>query len=592
MTSAFKQQFKKLFRENRTDFIFIVILMVVAGFIQASSILGLMPIVDFVINKDLESANQITKFVASLISRIYLPVNIFTLGLFYLFLVLFRSGVLAFQYYVTSKVHFKVMNQIIFQEYESIINASWRFFGAKKYGTLANTVVKETKNAGLAFEAMATMAVAMIITCFYIILATIISWQLILITLFLTVVVAAPTFLVGKYIYRIREIHTNAGNNFQGLVYDALNALKLIIGFSRRKETITGIKSTIETLAKTSVQFVMIRVFGNMLGEPLGLLLVVVSVFFGLNILKLEVSEMFVFLYAVNRMAQQVQIIIGQRNEFKAAEPSLQQIYSIKNEADKLKESEGGKKLGMFTEKIAFENVSFSYDGNKQVLDNISFTIPKGNMAAIVGPSGAGKSTLIDMIMGFYFAGSGSILVDDMSICEINLHSWRNTIGYIPQSAYLFNATLRENLLWAKKDATNEEVEQACELANATEFITTLDRKYDTILGERGVRLSGGQAQRVCLARALIKKPEILILDEATSSLDSHSERMIQKSIEYLSSKITIISIAHRLSTIKKANLIYHIEAGRIVEKGTFKELISLKDGFFSKAASCQGIYG
>ncbi len=589
MAITFKQQIVNLFRKNRFDFILIVALMLIAGFVQASSILGLMPIVDLVVSKDFENANQVTKFVVSLITDLSLPVNIITMGLFYFFLILSKSGVVAIQKYVTSKVHFRVMKQIIIDEYGSFVNASWRFFGTKKYGTLANTVVKETERVGLAFEALAAILAAVITGFSYIALAGFISWKLLLIVLILTIIVAAPTYLIGKSIYRIRKIHTDAYNSFQSLVYDTLNSLKLIVGFSKRKDTIQGIKSTIEIIAKTSVQFIMIRVFSGMIGEPLGIILVVVSVFVGLNRLNLDVAEMFAFLYAVNRLAGQVQLVISQRNELKGAEPSLQQIYSLKSEADELKEASGVEKIDTF-KKIIFSDVSFSYNNQKVVLNKISLIIPKEKMIAIVGPSGTGKSTLIDLIMGFYYPDSGSILVDSIPIQRINLHTWRNIIGYVTQQPFLFNATIRENLTWAKQDATEADIREACELANATEFIDTMDRNIDTVVGERGVRLSGGQSQRICLARALIKRPEILILDEATSSLDSHSELMIQKSIEYLSEKTTIISIAHRLSTIKNADYIYHMEAGKIIEEGTFAELVGVENGNFLKAARLQGI--
>jgi len=589
MNKILKQEVAKIFHEYRSDFMLVVALMLIAGFVQASSVLGLMPIVNFIVSKDLENANQVTKFVVSLITNLSLPVNIITMGGFYFFLILTKNGVGTIQKYVTAKVHFKVMKQIIFQEYASFVNAAWRFFGTKKYGTLANTVVKETEKVGLAFEAFASMLVALITAFFYIALAAFISWKLTSIILILTVIFAGPTYFFGKYISRIAKIHTDASNNFQSLVYDTLNSLKLIIGFSKRKDTIQRIKSTVETIAKTSVQFIMIRVFYSMTAEPLGIILVVASVFFGLNRLNLDIAEMFAFLYAVNRLAGEVQTVISHRNSLKRVEPSLLQIYLLKNEADELKEPLGIEKIDTFKE-IAFSDVSFSYNGKENVLNKIDLIIPKEKMVAIVGPSGTGKSTLIDLIMGFYYPDSGSILVDSTPIQKINLHSWRNTIGYVTQQPFLFNVTIRENLTWAKQDATEADIREACELANATEFIDAMDRKIDTVVGERGVRLSGGQSQRICLARALIKKPEILIFDEATSSLDSHSELMIQKSIEYLSGKTTIISIAHRLSTIRKADYIYHIESGKIVEEGTFAELLNVENGNFLKAAKLQGI--
>ena len=211
-------------------------------------------------------------------------------------------------------------------------------------------------------------------------------------------------------------------------------------------------------------------------------------------------------------------------------------------------------------------------------------------MVAVVGPSGSGKSTLIDLIMGFYFAQKGDLRIDKDNINEISLRDWRMLLGYIPQQPFLFNTSIRENLLWANNDARNSDVEYACRLANAEEFILNLDNKYDALVGEKGVKLSGGEAQRICLARALIKRPKVLILDEATSSLDSHSELLIKESIDNLAGETTIICIAHRLSTIQSADRIYHLEAGKIIEQGTFKELINSKESSFRKTAKLQGI--
>ena len=211
-------------------------------------------------------------------------------------------------------------------------------------------------------------------------------------------------------------------------------------------------------------------------------------------------------------------------------------------------------------------------------------------MVAVAGHSGSGKSTLIDLIMGFYFAHKGDLRIDKNNINDINLSDWRMLLGYIPQQPFLFNASIRENLLWANNDARDSDVKHACRLANAEEFILNLDNKYDALVGERGVKLSGGEAQRICLARALVRRPKVLILDEATSALDSHSELLIKESIENLAGETTIICIAHRLSTIQSADRIYHLQKGKIIEEGTFKELINSKEGSFRKTAKLQGI--
>ena len=310
----------------------------------------------------------------------------------------------------------------------------------------------------------------------------------------------------------------------------------------------------------------------------------------GINYIGLSLGTLFGFLYAVNRIVWQGQLIVAKKNELFASLPSFDQIYSLKEESDKAKESTGTRSIESLNESIQIKDLTFSYNNSEAILSNISVFINKGDMIAIVGPSGSGKSTLIDLIMGFQNAHKGSILIDNQDLKTIDLHSWREVIGYIPQQPFLFNASLKDNLIWAKENASNEDIKKACDLANATDFISQLDGGFDAILGERGVKISGGQAQRLCLARALLKDPKILILDEATSSLDSHSEKMIQSSIEYLSGNTTIISVAHRLSTIRQANNIYYLEGGRVQESGSFEELMSLEKGFFKTASKLQGL--
>ena len=286
----------------------------------------------------------------------------------------------------------------------------------------------------------------------------------------------------------------------------------------------------------------------------------------------------------------EAQLFILERTNVTASLPSFEQIGSLKKESELLKEKSTGKKITSFSSGIYLTDLSFSYNGKENTLSNININIPKGSMVAVVGHSGSGKSTLIDLIMGFYFSHKGDLRIDKDNINEINLSDWRMLLGYIPQQPFLFNASIRENLLWANNDARDSDVEYACRLANAEEFILNLNNKYDSLVGERGVKLSGGEAQRLCLARALIRRPKLLILDEATSSLDSHSELLIKRSIDNLVGETTIICVAHRLSTIQSADRIYHLQKGKIIEQGTFKELINSKESSFRKTAKLQGI--
>ena len=240
--------------------------------------------------------------------------------------------------------------------------------------------------------------------------------------------------------------------------------------------------------------------------------------------------------------------------------------------------------------KLQFNDVNFSYPGRKPALDSVSLEVKKGMMTALVGQSGAGKTTTVDLMLGLYQQSSGQILLDGKELAEYDINSYRQRIGYVPQDPQLFNTTVRENLLWSDPEASKQDIWHACSLANAEQFVRELPDQLETVLGDRGVRLSGGQRQRLALARAIIRKPDLLILDEATSSLDTESEKFIQQSIDRLAGELTIVVIAHRLSTIRNADYVYVLDNGKIAEEGSYQELMEKGDSCLSKMVTGQNL--
>jgi subfamily B ATP-binding cassette protein MsbA len=230
---------------------------------------------------------------------------------------------------------------------------------------------------------------------------------------------------------------------------------------------------------------------------------------------------------------------------------------------------------------VEMERVSFAYETRKEVLHDVSFKSEPGTVTALVGPSGAGKSTIIGLIAAFYVPSSGRVLVDGVDLSTVKLSSYRTQLGVVLQETFLFDGTIRENVAFARPDATDEEILAACHIARVDEFAETFENKYDTVVGERGIKLSGGQKQRVSIARAILADPRILILDEATSSLDSESEALIQEGLRYLMRGRTTFVIAHRLSTIRRADQILVVEAGKIIERGNHQTLYALNGRYY-----------
>jgi len=240
--------------------------------------------------------------------------------------------------------------------------------------------------------------------------------------------------------------------------------------------------------------------------------------------------------------------------------------------------------------RVEFADVSFSYDGSRTVLHDVSFVAEPGTVTALVGSSGSGKSTTIGLISAFHVPSKGKVTVDGIDLSSVRLDSYRTRLGVVLQESFLFDGTIRENVAFSRPDATEEEIMRACRIARVDEFAESFEDNYDTVVGERGVKLSGGQRQRISIARAILAEPRILILDEATSSLDSESEQMIQQGLSYLMQGRTTFVIAHRLSTIRRADQILVMEHGRIVERGTHEELYDLRGRYYDLYTKQHGL--
>lgn len=297
---------------------------------------------------------------------------------------------------------------------------------------------------------------------------------------------------------------------------------------------------------------------------------------------EMTIGEMFMYVAFTGMMAMpviEISAVGTQITEALAGLDRIREILNMKTEDDEDSQREA---LGTLRGEVEFEGVSFEYNENVPVLKNVSFKSPAGSTTALVGSSGSGKSTLISLVMNFNHPLSGKIKIDGRDLAGLKLRDYRRNLGVVLQDNFLFDGTIAENISFSRPHATRAEIEEAARIAHCDEFISGFEKGYETIVGERGVKLSGGQRQRIAIARALLADPKILILDEATSSLDSESEAMIQEGLRTLRQGRTTFVIAHRLSTIRSADQILVLEAGEIVERGSHDELIAL-DGRYKQ---------
>ena len=369
-----------------------------------------------------------------------------------------------------------------------------------------------------------------------------------------------------------------------GRLTESLGGVRVVKGYhaEEREEKVfsAGVQRLLDNVLKTLTATSLMSLSGAGL---MGLVSALIMEFGGHKVLSggMTLGQFFAFNVFLGLLVAPVFQIVAIGTQITEAITGLERTREILNETQEDADPRRTVKLDRITGYVAMEDVSFAYDSRKEVLHDVSFQSDPGTVTALVGPSGAGKSTIIGLIAAFYVPASGRVLVDGADLSTVKLDSYRTQLGVVLQETFLFDGTIRENVAFARPEAGEDEIMAACRIARVDEFAESFEKKYDTVVGERGVKLSGGQKQRVSIARAILADPRILILDEATSSLDSESEALIQEGLRYLMRGRTTFVIAHRLSTIRRAEQILVVEAGRIIERGTHESLYAAGGRYF-----------
>ena len=413
------------------------------------------------------------------------------------------------------------------------------------------------------------------------VIAFIRRWDLTLLSL---IVLPFSFIAIDKFGKKMKKISQKTQEQTAGLTVrltEAISGIKIIKAFMREDLHAEKFGAENRKFYSISIKGARTAEYSDLLHELITGIGLTGLMFYGLSLIhydKMTLGEFFSFSGAISLMLTPIKRIASSNNKLQQARAAADRLFEL---IDQEPAADGSMEIPTVRNGIAFNNVTFVYPGTKRkVLSNVNFQVQKGELVAIVGRSGAGKSTLMDLMLRFYRPASGKITIDGVNINNATSTSLRKNIGVVNQDIILFNETVRDNIKFGRLDATEEEVIEAAKAAYAHDFIKDMPYGYETLIGERGVRLSGGQKQRISIARALLKNPPILILDEATSSLDTASEQVVQKALDNLMAKRTTFVIAHRLSTVRRADRILVLDKAKIAEAGTHEELIE-KGGLY-----------
>lgn len=557
------------------------LLLCIVNLLEAAAVFTIIPIVDILVRPDLKDASFLTRKAVALMGYFNIPVSLLTFAVIFIVFVVIGNATQILLRYLITKTKYFVARDIVIGTFSDFFNARWYFFSSNRQGILFNTFISQMVIVSNAFGRMSFLFTHFTQLILFVIVPLCISWRVTSISLAVALLLAAPFFLFGKLSYRLGKLYTSTSNDVSAIIQESLASAKVILGFGNQHKRVDDLSRAYDIHRRAALKSQTLVDSIPFMYYPVGLSVIIIAMLMGRK-LALPISETAALLYSLIRSIPCIANILTEKNVLDNFLPSYEQIMNLRHLAKELGQKTGDRIFSGFNKEIIIENVSFAYPQHALTLRNINVNIPKGKMVAFVGKSGEGKSTLIDLIMGFNEPQAGHITIDGIPLKDFDIISYRKRIGYVPQESILFNMTIRDNLKWVDDLATDEQIRHVCRQANADGFIEKFPKGYDTFVGDRGVRLSGGQIQRVALARAILRKPDILILDEATSSLDTHSERLIQQAIENIAKQTTVIIIAHRLSTIVNADYIYVLKNGCIVEEGVYAGLMQKNGEFYN----------
>jgi len=582
-------RFMKLILPHSGTFILAIVCMMLSTVFSASPVAMVIPLVDIVITGKkiaVPAGVSLPEWLIGIIDKVNaLPaLELLNIMIIMIVVVFVLKGIFEFlRMYFMSKVSQKVIMDVKNSIYERLQSLSMDFYSRNPTGQLMSRI---THDAAVIRDAISTGVADTFYQPIQLVVYTTVliglkfyggvPWSLIFISLVLIPMILYPVMKIGKRLRKISQNSQEKIGDINNMLLETITGIKLVKSFCMEEYESENFRKHNQTFYKLCMKSIKRMKIVSPMTEIMGVACVAVIMWMtGKSIIsgELSVGIFTAFLVALFSMMKPIKKLSNVYGINQQALAATERIFHLLDEPITIKEKEDPVRLGAFEKDIIFESVSFKYD-KEEVLKNIDLTIKKGKIVALVGPSGGGKSTLVNLISRFYDPIRGNIRIDGVDLKDVSLASLRKMIGLVTQETLLFNDTVKANISYGHEDIDKEQLITVATAANAHCFIKDFPEGYDTIIGERGLKISGGQRQRIAIARAVYKNPPILIFDEATSQLDTESEKLVQEAINNLMKGRTVIVITHRLSTVKHADKIIVVDKGGIIESGKHEELL------------------
>ena len=500
---------------------------------------------------------------------------------------LFKNIFLYIKNITLTYIQFNLITKIRVRLYAHLQRMSLSYFDRSQSGELSSIVLNDVSNMRVAFgTSFHKLFVEPINIILFVALLLIINLKLALIAIIIVPLTGAIVIFIGRSIRRKSKRTAEKIARIMSIMAENLNSIRVVKSFSMESFETDRFTNEQERYYQLIFRRAKLRLISSPITEMIGAFIGVCLLWIGghdVLVAQSMNSEDFIrFILILFSVLGPIRNLSNVSVELQKGFASADRVFEVLDTLVSIKSKPNATTISELNDQISFDNVSFNYDGNDRVLKDVSFNMKKGTVTALVGSSGAGKSTIADLIPRFYDVVDGSVTMDGVDIRDIEINSLRRMMGIVSQETILFNDTIKSNIKYGLQSVSDQRLEEAAKNANALDFIKEQPEGFETMIGEKGVRLSGGQRQRIAIARGILKNPPLLILDEATSSLDTESEHLVQTAIDNLMAERTVLVIAHRLTTVENADSILVIDSGQIVASGTHQELLS-QEGLYTR---------